>query len=225
MRINLPNYNCRELDLESDFPVSKEVYSEIRQFMEQTSIHRHGPDDGYPEEMLVAVFGTAFRIDGTLYRARASLLSTERENDVIVGLRISYDRAPVDFSRFPRRVRSFQVLVDAASRLFGPIDFICDALFEYGEESGYRTGLPLPIPILAPVDPGGITHVENAEFSRRNDSGIEYRIVVLNTDGSRGLVHAVHFETAGELTRTSIRQSLNRAHQISKRLLVSSGED
>lgn len=224
MRLNLPNVHCREFSVESNFVVPKSTYEAIGQLMEGTLVHSHGPDDDYPEATVVAVFGSTFTVDGMLYRARANLSSSDRQDDVSVGLRIVHDKAPTGFARFQRGVKPVSMLVDAAAKLFGSIEFTCDALFDYDESSEYRSSLPLPIPLLAPEAPGGVTHIENAEFSRRDDTGIDYRILVLNSSDSSSVVHAVHFESVNEVTRRTIRQSLNRAHSISSRLLILTGE-
>ena len=224
MRLNLPNVHCRDFNLESNFVVAKPTYEAIAQFMEKTLTHSHGPDNDHPEAMEVAVYGSTFTIEGTQYRARANLSSVDHEEDVSIALRIVHDKTPTGFTRFRRGVKPVSMLVDAAAHLFGPIELVCDVLFEYDESSQYRSSLSLPIPILAPLVPDGVTHIENAEFSRRDDTGIDYQILVLNSSHSGSLVHAVHFESINEVTRSSIRRSLSRAHSISSRLLTLAGE-
>ena len=210
--------------MESDFVVSKPTYEAIGQFMEKTLTHSHGPDNDHPEAMIVAVYGSTFTIEGTQYRVRANLSSVDQEEDVRIALRIVHDKSPTGSTRFGRGVKPVSMLIDASNQLFGPIELVCDVLFEYNESSEYRSSLPLPIPILAPEVPDGVTHIENAEFSRRDDNGVDYRILVLNSSDLGSLVHAVHLESVSEVTRSSIRQSLNRAHSISNRLLTLKGE-
>ena len=224
MRLNLPNYHCRQFGLESEFGVSATNYAGIDQLMDLTSTHSHEPDAEDPEGIRVAFFGSRFTVGGTRYQSLANLSGAPRGDAVNVELRIVTNRAPSSSQRRPERIKPVNVLVDAASPLFGPIDVRCDALFEYEPSSGYRSGLRLPIPILAPVESGGVTHIENAEFSRRNDAGLEYRIVVLNSVTSELLVHSVHFESTIELSRSSIRRLLDDARLISNRLLAPTGD-
>ena len=173
----------------------------------------------------VAVFGSRFTVDGTLYQVRANVSKVKREHDTEFELSISSNRAPTGLKRPSRHIKPVALLIDAASELFGTIDVRCDAMFEYDSASGHQSALPLPMRLLAPEAPDGVTHLENAEFSRRDDTGVRYSIVVLNTDNSGLLVHAVHFEQSTELSRGLVRQLLDRAHAISDRLLVPAGEN
>ncbi len=225
MRLNLPAYNCHQFVLDSEFVVPASYDAAIDQIMNQTATHIHGFEDGYEEEMRVAVFGSRFTIDGRLFQSRASLSKTKQGDDTGLELRFVSNPAPEGLSRPSRQVRSVTMLVDSIAGLFGAAEVSCDARFEYDASSSMRSGLSLPIPLLAPVVPEGVTHIENAEFSRRDDHGIQYRIVVLNVGDSGALVHAVHFESEIVLNRGSIRQLLNRAHAISNQLLIPKGDD
>ena len=187
--------------------------------MDQTASHIHHHDE---EDSHVATFGSRFRIKGTTHRIRGSLSRSVSAHDVrSISLSITHDRASDTLPRPPADMRPVSTLIEASSRLFGPITVACDAVFEYVESQGYRSRVRFPIPLIIQDDAAGITHIERAQFSRRVDDDVEYRISV--SESSSSITHSVAFETTVPLDRKSIIQLLNNARSISSRLIIRIG--
>ena len=180
-------------------------------------IHHHDEEDTH-----VAIFGSRSRIKGTTHRARGSLSRSVGVDDVrSIRLSITNDRASDTLPRPPADMRPVSTLIEASSRLFGPIRVACNAIFEYVESQGYRSRVRFPIPLIIQNDAAGITHIEQAQFSRRVDDDVEYRISV--SEDSSSITHSLAFEITVPLDRKSIIQLLNNARSISSALIIRTG--
>jgi hypothetical protein len=197
--------------------------AKIQALMDQT--HTHDPDEGIEEGgHRTALFGSRTRTGGITHQVVGTLVLTPREGDLRVELSVSSVRSPGDLGPPPRSFRPVSVLVQATTALFGPIGVNCHAVFEYDQRQGYRSRVTFPFPVMFHEDIGGITHIEGAQFSRRDDNGIEYEIVVANREDSDGFVHSVSFDSNLELSINSIRGLVERSRSISTKLLIRTGE-
>ena len=219
MRLNLPRHNCIHLRILGQFTVSKDNDDKIQSFMDQTASRIHHDDE---EDTHVAIFGSRSRIKGTTHRVRGSLSRSVGVGDVrSIRLSITNDRAPETLPRPPANMRPVSTLIEASSRLFGPIQVTCNAVFEYDESQGYRSKVRFPFRLIIPGDPAGVTHIEQAQFSRRVNDDVEYRISV--SGGSPLITHSVGFETTVELDRKSVSQLFNNARSISSQFVMRTG--
>ena len=125
----------------------------------------------------------------------------------------------------PREIRPVSLLTDSASQLFGTISVNCYTTFEYDKTKGFRSKVSFPVPLVVQEEREGITHIESAQFSRRDNDEIDYRILVLDPEDSASFLHSIDFETTLAIDHNSIRGLLSRARAISTRLVVREGGD
>ena len=215
MRLNLPSRNCVRFSVFSQFSVSKERDAEIQEFMDRTLTGLEEGDDGI---IVTALYGSVSRAGGVAHGVRAALTKESRENDIVVSLMAVNERdegsAPT-----PREMRSVNYLIEAAPDLFGPVEVNCGALFEYERARGFTSKINFPIPLILQDAPDGITHIESAQFSRRDAGGVQYLIAVGESDDGAGIAHSVDFETTAILGQSEIRNLFDRAANVSMRLV------
>ena len=222
MRLNLTRFNCVQFDLFSDFPVSADKHAAISALMNQTHSHpASGEIDGEPR---TALFGSRTRTKGITHGFQGILTSTPEPTQLRITLSVSSSQADEELPPPPKTWRPVSLLVENASNLFGSISVGCRAVFIYDHRHGYESKITLPIPLRIQDDSDGITHIESAQFSRRNNDELEYRVLVVNLDDSDSLVHTIDFESTVELSLNSVRGLVDRARSISTRLLIQAGE-
>ena len=225
MRLNLPRYHCVRFGVFSEFAASDEQDANIRSFLSQTSTHSHDSEEDDEESTLVSLFASRSKTGGVTHRLRFSVSRRLRQNVPNYTLSIDINRASDRLPPPPRGCRPVSVLVEAAPELFGIVDVRCIAAFEYSESDGFRSKISYPLPLIVQDDGDGITHIESAEFSRRDAEGIQYRILTVNSEDPVSCVHSVNFETATDLGRVGIRKLLDRARSISSQLVVKTGDN
>ena len=222
MRLNLPNHRCIQFEILSDFTASLEKDADILSLMNQTHTHDTADDEaGNPAS---ALFGSRARAGGVTHRVRGRLTRTPLQSDLRMRLSVSSTRASDDLRLPPREFRPVSLLVETAGSLFGPIDVSCSAVFEYDRKQGYKSKISFPIPLMFQGDENGLTHIESAQFSRRDNDEIDYQVVVMNREESDSLVHSVSFKSTVELSLTSVKDLVDRARSISTQLLIHPGE-
>ena len=224
MRLNLSRYNCVHFSLSSDFTVDSDRDASIQSLMNQTATHTHEDIEGIGQR-LVASFGSRSRVAGITHQVRANLTRAEREDGLSYRLRVMINTASDNLSLPPKGWRPVSQLVDSASHLFGTIGVSCDISFEYDRKRGYESRISFPIPLILQEGAEGVTHIESAQFSRRGDDAVEYRVLISELQESDTVLHSIDFDTALELNRNSIRGLLDRAKSISTRLVVWKGGD
>ena len=219
MKLNLPNYGCIRFQIRADLAVSADRYPAVRAVMEQTENHTHDSRLPGGGDTSVAIFGSKFVIGGVNHRAVGNLSATQRNDDWSVGIWILLNKAGNDLPRPPRGLKPISVLTAAAANTLDPASVACSATFEYDPAQGHRSRIALPIPLIAPGEHEGITHIESAEFSSRDADAVRYRISLRQSANSDTIVHTVDFESTIDWSRSSIRGLLDRARIISTRLI------
>ena len=215
MRLNLPRHNCIHFGILAEVTVSKENDAAIKSFMDQAATHTHV----HEEHTHVAIFGSRSQIGGTTHRIRGSLQRSVDAEDVrSVRLSITNDRASDTLRRPPTSIKPVSHLIEASSRLFGSIGITCNSIFEYDESTHYRSSVRFPMPLMIRDHPAGITHIEQAQFSRRVNNTCEYRISV--SENASSFTHSIDFEPTVLLNRKSIVQLFEKARAISSQLLI-----
>ena len=223
MRLNLPNYDCIRFEFKADFEVPTGCYAAVHSVMEQTATHVHAPVSADDGGATVAIFGSRFVIAGINHRAVGNLSTTPRNDDVGIGIWMLLNKAEGNLPRPPRSIKPISILTKAAARMFAPASSDCSATFEYDLAGGYKSKIALPTPLIVPDHPDGITHLESAEFSSREDDAIRYRILLRHDTDAGTIMHTVNFESAIDWSPGSIRGLLDRARSISTRLLILTG--
>ena len=219
MRLNLHRRNCVRFSVFSEFAAPKEKDAEIQEFMERTLTRQDEDDDGI---IVTALYGSVSRASGIAHRTTAVLSKKSSEDGVDITLMATCE-LDEGIEPPPRGLRSVSYLIEAAPDLFGPVEVNCDALFEYERARGFTSKIRFPIPLMVAQDaPDGITHIESAQFSRRDADGVQYLIAVGESDDGAGIAHSVDFETATRLGQSEIRDMFDRAANVS-RWLVSLG--
>ena len=218
MRLNLPNYHCVQFGLTSDFKVPLEKEADIVSLMTRT--HAHEIDGEGPR---MALFGSRTSTKGVIHRVRGRLTMTRNPTDLDVDLLVSSHRVD-DVRPPPRPYRPVSLLVEASGDLFGSIEVNFNAVFEYDQRHGYRSSIIFPVPLMIPKQTEGITHIESAQFSRRDNDEIEYQIIVMDPEDSDSLIHSVTFKSTLGLSAKSVKGLIDRAHRISTQLLIKEDE-
>ena len=221
MRLNLPNYRCVQFGLFSEFTVPIDGDANIQLLMNQT--HTHDPAEGNEGGSQTALFGSRTRAGGVIHRVQGRLTKTPGLTDLSIELSVSSRRSSDNLRPPPRSFRPVSLLVRVASELFGSISVDCHAVFEYDQRLGYKSKIPFPFPLMVQGEADGITHIESAQFSRRDADDIEYQVMVVNREDSDLFVHSVNFDSTLELSLNSIRGLIDKAQSISNRLLIRAG--
>ena len=224
MKLNLPNYGCIRFEFRADFDVPLDSYPAIHSVMKQTATHVHDSFSAGDAGTTVAVFGSKFVIAGINHRAVGNLSVTPRDDNLGVGVWMLLNKVDSSLSRPPRGFKPISVLTAALAQMFDPASVNCNATFGYDLAKGYKSKITFPMPLIIPGDPEGITHIESAEFSSRDDDDIRYRIFVRQDAASGIIVHTVDFESTVDWSRSSIRGLLDNARTISARLVVREGD-
>ena len=218
MRLDLADFKCVNFQIFSEFIVAPDKDAEIEIFMHRTQVQDVVDNENKAQ---IARFASKAKIADITYRVVGTLTRKQDQDGVGYILWIIGDRAPDDLLSPPQEFRPVGDLVDAGSGLFGSIGIHCEATFMYGQAQGYQSKIRFPMPLLVQEKEDKITHIENAQFSRRNDEGeIEYRISLMNTDDSDWITHEVNLESTDELSHHSIRGLLDKARSISAQLLI-----
>ena len=225
MRLNLSDYSCVFFRLNSEFRLAPDQYAEVQAVMARTSTHAHSTVESGEEENRVAIFGSRYRIRGTTYQSLGTLSRTRREDGFSIRVSLTTNQADDALPRPPRDIRPVSQLVKAAAELFGPVEINCTTVFEYDRTQGYESRVALPMPLVLPDEAGGITHIEGAEFSRRDNGDIQYRILITNPEDADLLVHSIVFNSTSKLSNYSARLLFEKARSISNRLLVTAGDN
>ena len=223
MRLNLPNSECVQFEIRAEFAVSGEVESAIFPIIEQTSHHSHDEEETGSDYSTVGIFGSRFVIGGVSHRAVGNLMLARREGEPRVDVWMM-NRAERRVSRPPRTIKPVSMMMEAIAGQLGTESAECSVIFEYPQSVGWSSRIALPIPLILPADASGVTHIEAAEFSRRDSDGIRYRAAV-RLDAERDIiVHTIRFQTDIDWTNRSFRNALNFAKGASTQLLVREAE-
>lgn len=222
MRLNLPNFHCIRFELFSDFSVPSDKDDDILRLMNQT--HTHDVSEEAAGNPVSALFGSRTRTGGVTHRVQGRLTRTPHLPDLGIRLFVSSTRASDTLRPPPRGFKPVSRLVEASGELFGPIDVNCTAVFEYEQSQGYKSRISFPIPLMFQEEGNGITHIESAQFSRRDDDEIDYQVVVMNRDESDSIVHSVSFKSNCELSLASVKDLVTKARSISTQLVTQEGE-
>ncbi len=221
MRLNLQRHHCIRFEISSEFTVSTDRDAEIQSAMHQTATHTHDLHDG-DEQVRIALFGSRSRVAGITHQILGNLIRRQPEGDPSYRLLIISHRVPASpkLPPPPAWIRPVSVLVETASQLFGSLRVDCTATFQYDQTVGYKSRVPFPIQLIVQDATEGITHIDGAQFSRRDHNGIQYQIEVIDPADSTNLLHLVDFEFILNLSRGSVRELFGKARSISDRLLV-----
>ena len=218
MKINLPNYLCIDFQIHSDFAVSRTIAAAIRSVVDQTSNHTHATTSSGVREATVGVFGSRFVSKGIRHRAIGNLAVGEKDGEPWVDIWL-VNRADDSVPRPPRAIKPVSLMSAVISEKCQPARADNVALFRYDPAEGWDSKISLPMPMLLPSDPPGITHIESAEFSRRDDEGVQYRVIVDKDVDETKILHSVSFTSTIEWSNVSFRRSLNYARTISAQLV------
>jgi hypothetical protein len=219
MKINLPNYLCTHFEVRANFAVSDAVGEPIGSAIQQTSNHDHVATRSGLLEATVGVFGSRFSAKGIQHRAIGNLAVGHKDEehwlDVWLVNRVENAVPPP-----PRAIKPVSLMMDVIAATCEPAKAEINAMFEYYSALGWISKIAFPIPILLPSDSPGITHIESAEFSHRDDSGVHYKLIVYKDADENKILHSASFSSEVEWNNGSFRRSLNYARTISTRLMM-----
>ena len=209
---------CDSFAMSSRFTVGWELDSVLTTFMSRTHLTEH--DDGRGVDVTQrAHFGSLLTAAGGTYVSGGHLTRIPFQDTIEIALSFGVDVAAVSQRRPPRFIKPVFELLRGAPVLFGKRPFSCIAEFAYASDQGVRSAFPLPMGLARPQGAGGITHIENATFSRRTDQGLVYSVFVIPPEDTEPLKHVVEFEEACTLSRGAVGQVFRRARGMSSQLL------
>ena len=225
MKLNLPKYQCVRFELRAECPVPDGEEQALQSLVAQTSHHEHDPTEPGRTDSVVGIFGSKFLVGGAHIRSLANLGLDRRDDLPWARVWLLNSVEDETLTRPPRSIKPVSLLMQAATTKFAPTAAECSAVFEYNQLEGWTSKLQLPSPVIAQVDPYGITHIEMAEFSNRDDDGVNYRIEV-RQDEERGVIsHTVRFEQPLDWSRRSLQRLFNHGRTISGRLMMQQGHN
>ncbi len=217
MRLNLTRFHCVSFHLFSNFIVPSDKDLEIDSLMNQT--HTHDLADEQEGDHKTSLFGSRSKIGELTYRVQGRLTKAAHLSGLEIDLSVSSNRSFRDLSLPPKSFRPVSLLVGASSGLFGPINVSFHATFEYDQQLGYKSKVSFPIPLVMQDAANGITHIESAEFSRRDNDELEYEVMVMSPADSSVFTHIVSLDSTMELSLPAIRRLLDKTRSISAKLL------
>ena len=216
MRVNLPRYNCVLFEIESVFTISSELDPYVINLMEETYVLKVDNEDDVEHHS--AIFASRAKIDGVFHRVGAHLARMKAGSEVNISLMVRSTVVSEDEPTPPRELAPVNLLVDAA-KMFGEIPLSCRGVYQYNRQDGIESSIPFPYPLILPGDYFGVTHIENAEFSRRGEDGVEFSIQVNVPEFSDLFWHTVHNSHTLELSVYTFRSMVEQGRWISGPLL------
>ena len=218
MRLDLPRHNCVSFELQGELTPLGDSDASFQDLMELTYAQRIENDT-------LAIFASRYVIRGTIHKVQGVIVRIEDGEESNFQVSIAVTRASSSLPRPPRTMRPVSRLLEVASDLFDKVNASCTASFEYKSSEGYRSRVVLPIVLPIEPDRSGVTHIESAQFSRRDGDSVEYRVAVLPSDDFDGFLHVVNFDDSIPLDQASIRGLLTKAGSFSNSLVTETVED
>ena len=225
MKLNLPRNQCLRFEIRVGFDITEHEEELFLSIINQTEHHDHRATEYGLSNSTVGIFGSRFVVEGSILRSVANLGLERREDQPWASVWLLNDLPDEPLPRPPRNIRPVSLLMQTAGSSFKPASAECTAVFQYNQLEGWVSKLVLPAPMIAQVEPHGITHIEMAEFSNRTDEGVNYRIFVRNDEESRAVRHTVQYEQSLDWSRRSLRRLLDYGREISGRLIAREGQN
>ena len=224
MKLNLPNCQCARFEIRANFPISELDEETLQSLVAQTSHHDHDPTESGHSDSTVGIFGSRFVVEGSNLRSVANLGLERRDGRPWARVWLLNNMADESLPRPPRWIKPVSLLMRAALESFAPTSAECSGVFEYHSLDGWKSKLVLPVPMIVQDSPHGITHIESAEFSNRDDDGVNYRIEVQHNEERDAIVHTVRYEYPLDWSRRSLRLSLQHGRAISGHMMAREGQ-
>lgn len=213
MKLNLKRYNCKVFILSSDISVSSDMDREILDFLAKVSYVKD--EEGIPND---AMFLSQFKAAGTIEQSLGRLQRLKTDEAVSYRLQITNF---VDEEKLSRS-RSFKpvlALIDAAADLFGPINILCQATFNYGSSVGYSSRIPLPAPMVSPFQ-NAITQIEGYQLSYVEPDQKRYVISLSYSEEEDLVFHSINSNFTLALNPNGIRGLRNKFTALSRSLVM-----
>ena len=216
MNLPLTRYHCTRLLLasESNLPMVSE--SDLRSLIGQTINNLdEAPTDGEH----FGLFLSQYRVEEQVCQAVGRLRFKPSQDGLSVRLLIGYETSERALLRKGIRIRSIFTFIRHVSELLGSVSLECISRFEYDRKQGFDSRITLPAPLTIPEGADGLTHIEAAEFSRRDANGLQYGIGVSSDEENSIFRHDIHFSSTLQLSRRAIRQVFDQSRSISMRFV------
>ena len=213
MNLNLYRFNCAFLAVHGDFRVREGCDEEFRSVLTSTMTRTFDADE---EGKFDSVFASRFVVVGRHLGVVAVVHWANEPSARSMGLNF-ISTGDEKLQPAQRGARAVSRLTRIAADTLDPFKVSCRAIFEYQESDGFRSKSSLPIPLPIREHDAGVTHIETAEFSRRELDEIKYRVAVTEEDAT--LIHHVEFDTTINLSRRSLYEVLLEASSYSIQLV------
>ena len=215
MNLNLKQNACKYFIVSSNIAVSEEIDRRVLDFMaEITSIR---DEEGVPRDVFFLSRHRAVD-EQSVCRLRRSKTD---EEEVSYSLFFANVVGQEELIRSTALFKPVLYFVDAATDLFGPISVSCRAQFSYDHAAGYSSRIPIPAPMVSPVQ-NAVTKIENYRLSHQDVEGQEYSIALSYSEieGASLVSHQIRTATIIELNRHGIRGQRNKFTAISRGLVL-----
>ncbi len=214
MRLNLASQNCVSFRIHGKATLPSANGPEIQALIDRTASYEN------KQSVVFAFFGSRYRFRGATHQAVGRLSkSVDADDTLSIGLWLDSIAAADNLRRPPKAIRPVSALMEISERLFGTIKVTCYAEFEYDVQR-YQSRTRFPIPLIM-GDPNGATHIEEAQFSRRVDSRIEYRITI--SEDADSVSHLVELEPVVRIGSKSVSQLFSYVQTISSQFVLRLG--
>jgi hypothetical protein len=205
-RLNLRNLQCQELRIITYVKISSGLAKRIiSAYHERTT--RDTPRS--------AVYGTTYAVNKIPHAIRVHVWHEEGNE-----YRIEFAYVDQKRPKPPKNVKSPQLLIDLLNEEPQEIELICFADFVYKQDE-WRSIIEIPIALNSSKESDEpFTHIEAIEFSRRENSNIQYSVLIGKLeDGTT--THSTYFVEPwkGKLTREIPTLLSERSNKLSKVLV------
>ena len=220
VKIDIYKHNCALLIVHLDFVVREGCIGEFRDLLTSTANHPRHDDDS---EGIHAIFASRYALDDNHLGVLVMVICDDinRGTGTICFNVIAAGDEPL--ARQWKGTKSVSRMLNSAPNMLDTFKGTCRAVFRYEETNGYRATSSLPIPLAVQEHGGGVTHIENATFVRRERGEVKYSVEVTEDDGT--ITHEVEFETNIRMNRRSFINALRQASSRSMQLVENYEED
>ena len=215
---DLASASCLDFSLTSDLSSSGLLSDNIGKQIERRMLETaHVRSEGIGS--LFASYGSSYMKDDSIFVVAGTLRKVVA-NDVRFGVEIEHLRAPSNQPPPPADYKPISEMLEITSTLLGESAVNCQAQFGYELEDTLQSRIKLPSPMLlgGQNKDYGLTHIESAVFSRRENEGVEHTIEVIPMDDDR-ILHIVAFRANIVVNLENLGALFNMLVHLSQDLL------
>jgi hypothetical protein len=204
-RLNLRSLHCEEFTILTHIKISSNLANRI------IAAYRGRVTPNTPRS---AVYGTTYTVNKIPHAVRVDV----REEGKVYHVEFTYEEQKRP--KPPKRIKSPQLLIDFLNEEPQDIELACFADFAYKQDE-WQLLIEVPMAIVSDKESKEpFTHIEGIEFSRREESHVQYSVEIGKLENGT-ILHSTYFNEPwkGKLTQEIPTLLLKRSSSLS-RLLV-----